>query len=322
MAEKELEGADALEMEEAAPAADTGAEPQVETEADPVDESAQDDVEGRRKDTPEQADKNRRIALRQEREERRRVERERDELRVQMARIAERTDLLLQDRYATYAAQQQQAPQQDPEPDPTVDPIGHQQWMSRQWNQARQASEWQTAAYQQQVAYQQQAAQQYQAEEQVVGKAVQQWNEAVQERPELNEAIDHVRRSLAAEYATYGYAGPALQQAVLAAERQHIITAARLGMPIDEYAVRVAQSRGWSRGQRMNENANAARGNASAQVERAARARDAGQSLSRAGGGAQAGQAMTAQRLASLSDEEFAQFRSKNPNAFRRMMGG
>lgn len=327
----ENEGAEALPQEtDIAPAgADNEPEPAEGEGVEGADADAKGNIEDRQrpKDSPDQAERNKTIALRRERDEQRQLKRERDELRDNLARLRERTDILLRDRQAPQA--QPQPGDQDAEPDPTLDPIGHQQWMSRQWQAQKREQQEANQAWQRQQNEQQTRQREHQQSEAVVGRVNAEFIQAAQERPELSEALQAFRVSVNNELQTYGLFGQALENERLRVEREHILNADRLGVPIDDYVIRLATARGWNaQGQRMNgqngqgSGANGdGQGDAATQVQRQARARDAGQSLSRAGGSA-AGGAMTADRLLKMSDDEFADYRAKNPSQYRRLMGG
>lgn len=313
----ENEGATASAIEQDIAPANADEQPAATDAADPADETAQDAVEGRDSGDPDRRhERNRERAIR-EREQHRRTERELQETREQLARLAERTDIMLRDRQAPAPAQ----PQGYQPPDPTVDPVGATQWVMQNQIAQQRAQQEQYQAWQRQQAVQAEQQRAWQKSEQAVARVNQEFMQASREKPEINEALQYVRGSIANELQLYGYTGQALEQERLRIEREHILQADRLNVPIDEYVSNLASTRGWQR-TAMNGNGRAQQQATGAdQVKRAAQARDAGQSLSRAGGTPAAG-AMTAERLMKMTPEEFDEYRTKNPTRYRQIMGG
>lgn len=277
------------------------------------------------------------IALRQARDETKAEKKARQELEQRYARLETNTNRILEKLFGEQQAEQQQA---DPEPSgdpnsPDFDPIGRLAW------QDRKLAELQNYVVSQ--ANQQQAiSQEFNSFQTAYNTVSHQFAQAVQTKPELADAYQHVLRSYAYEYAVNGIEGMLQDGSIIPGSqldntlKQHEATIIaycyQTGRPIDDYLTGLAYSRGWQApapqpGQEQDtrtaeERARDERGRFVKSEDRTAQiaqSQNANRSLSQ-GSGAPT-KKMTAKELAEMSEEEmWAEFKRNPGKQFDRAM--
>ncbi|MEP0150004.1 hypothetical protein [Roseibium sp.] len=233
------------------------------------------------------------------------------QIREQMARMEERTNVILQQ----ISGQRQEAKDQG-EPDPFTsmpddnDPMGQLAWLknhvvsdAKQRQQVEQQSR-QQSQWQQQV-------------EHIVSEASREFNSEAQHDPSVGDAYNHLRQSMANQFAVIGLAGRELETAMERHEQEHILTARSRNIPIGAYIKGMAAARGW---QAQAPQQQAQPGNDGQQLQRQAEAQDRHMSLSSASGG-EPPKPITAKDLAGMSDKAFQEFIKKNPAKVDELMG-
>jgi hypothetical protein len=124
-----------------------------------------------------------------------------------------------------------------------------------------------------------------------------------QEKPDYDDAINHVIHMRANELALYGLA-PAQIQRTIAEEATEIIrSAVQQGRDPAELGYQIALSRGYRPAEGDGKTEAKPNGGAQATIDAIARAKASGKSLGSGGGGSP--KALTAEALAALSDDEF-----------------
>jgi hypothetical protein len=132
-----------------------------------------------------------------------------------------------------------------------------------------------------------------------------------QEKPDYDDAINHVIHMRANELALYGLAPAQIQQTIAEEATEIIRSAVQQGRDPAELGYQIALSRGYqialSRGYRPAEGDGKTEakpnGGAQATIDAIARAKASGKSLGAGGGGSP--KTLTAEALAALSDDEF-----------------
>ena len=287
--EPDVEGEDVSEEEQDSEGTEVKAEEKAETE----------DAEKE----PEKPRKDQRVPLRKLQEEvnaRRELEKQHEALKEQWARADERLKALFQEK--------QPEPAKEPEkPDPTTDPIGFIQWQQQQLEQV--------------AATQRQTQEEYQRQAQInaIDQAYKQsWSVFATETPDALDAYGHYIAVTQRMLERRGFTGDALQQQVQNEERRVALQALQANVSPAEWIYEDAKMMGYAPKAAAAPNDTAKK--AEADIERREKAANASRSLSSAGG--ERASMPTVAELASMSDEEFAEFEKRNPRAFKKLMGG
>lgn len=221
-------------------------------------------------------------ALHEERARRKRAEEDLRALRERMAYFEGQA-----------AARKPPEPQEPDLPNPEDDPIGaikaQQEFIRRQIASRRDMDQ------QQQVARQQQ---------ELISSATIEWDAYKRENPDAEQAYKHIRETRGRELLLMGVEPARANQILNAEEFQAMQAARRSGRNIGEYVVELAQYRGWQK----------------PTPQPRQDGKEAAKSLSGLGGSPTG--PMTAERLASMTVEEFEAYQTKNPATVRRLMGG
>lgn len=253
-------------------------------------------------------------AVRAEREEKKAIRAEKEEMAKKLAVLEDRWNLMLN------AQQQQQQPQPeqpDPEPDPNVDIFAHNAWMARQ----QQRLNAQLAEMQKQAQQQAEAAQAQRAEAEI-------WNDwrqsAAAEKaanPEFEGALKFMSERRVRELAAYGEYNPQFrtQQGILnqinAELKGVILDARRNGISPAKAIFQLAKSWGYAPAPKPTEDPARA-------VEALARNVDAETSMSGTGG-SRPNSGPTAKDIADMSPDEFeAWFAKHGESGFKRIARG
>ena len=249
-------------------------------------------------------------AFHQERERRKTVERERDDLREKVARGDERMRLLteaIQQRGATPAAAPVEAPKV---PDPNEDIFGYVQHLQAEIAALRGGVQQQTESQRQE----REAAV-------VVNDYKADLNRFAATEPAFADAFRHVMQSRAAEYAALGVPEAQIHEALGQDEFQIALQARQQGVSAAERIFQIAKARGFA--PKAPEPAPAPAAPAESAADRAARVSAGqagpGRSLS-AAGGAPAGE-VTLEALAAMNERDFEAFAAKNPRRLEQLMG-
>lgn len=281
--------------------ADDAAEDDVSASEDTKDRSESED-----KEQPAEKERRGRVPLRQfrqEEERRKAAEREAQTLREQAARFDERLRMI-------YAAQQQQPEEKDEAPDPSQDPIGAIQWQQRQIEAQRQAYE----------------QQQQQAREQAIISQIdngyrRSFAEFSAEKPDAPLAYQHFTNALGAYFENLGVPEAQIDALVIQEERRLAYQAAQRGQNPAQIVYEMARKFGYSPAPQESQDREAIE-KAEKDIDRRQKAAAASKSISNASG-SRGGRMPSAQELISMSDEEFAEMRSKmSDREFRRIAGG
>lgn len=274
---------------------------EAEVEAPEVEAKEEAETEDAETEKPEKP-KDKKVSynsLHAERERRKELERKNAELQEQFARADERLRMLFQ-------AQQPEQPRQPTVPDPKDDPIGFMEWQKGEVE--RLASE----QRQQQEAYQQQA------QINAIDTAYKQsWAVFNTERPDALDAYQHFVNVTAAYLEMQGVPQQQINDLVQNEERKITVAAMQRGMNPAELIYEKAKTFGYM--PKAAPEAETAR-KAEADIDRRQKAAVASKSLSSAGG--TKANTPSAMDLASMSDEEFEEFRARNPRAYKQIMGG
>jgi len=282
-------------------------ENEVEDDVSTDDVHASDDTKDRSEnEQPEQKERRGRVPLRQfrqEEERRKSAEREAQTLREQAARFDERLKMI-------YAAQQQNEQPKDEAPDPSQDPIGAIQWQQRQIEAQRQAYE------------QQQRTQQEQAVISQIDNGYRRaFHEFSAETPDAPLAYQHFTNALGKYFETLGVPEAQIDALVVQEERKLAYQAAQRGQNPAKIVYEMARQFGYAPAPQETQDREAIE-KAEKDIDRRQKAAAASKSISNASG-SRGGRAPSAQELISMSDEEFAEMRSKmSDREFRRIAGG
>ncbi|WP_311274799.1 hypothetical protein [Methylobacterium sp. WCS2018Hpa-22] len=251
-------------------------------------------------------------AFHQERERRKAVERERDEARLQYARMEERLKVLTEG--ARPAAAAQAAPEPETPPDPNEDIFGYAKYLEKQIQDIRTGQTQMTEA--------QKAEREAQAQEAERGQVLNSYRGDVQRvmaaQPEFAQAYEHLFQGRIAELKVYGMSEADAVKAVRDDEFGLVQAAIAAGQSPAERILQLAKVRGFA-----PKPAEAAAAPAESPAEKAARisrGQAASKSLSVAGGAA-AGE-LTLEMLANMSEAEFDRVSAQNPVRVRALMGG
>jgi len=291
--------------EKEAPAEDEGDDVEddvVEAEAEAPETEAKQDA-----DEPEKPKKDGRVALRKlraEEERRKTAEREAAQLREQFARADERLRML----YQANQPQTQAEPEQPP--NPTEDPIGAIQWQQRQIELQRQAYE------QQQVAQREQA-----IISQIDNGYRRAFTDFASETPDAPDAYTHFTNALGKYFENLGVPEAQIDALVVQEERRLAYQAAQRGQDPAEIVYSLARQFGYQP-KSQKEASQEAVEKAEKDIDRRQKAAPASKSLSSASG-SRGGRQPSMAELASMTDEEFSDMRSKmSDREFRRLAGG
>lgn len=287
--------------------------PEPEAEEEEVEaeepEAKADDAETDEPEAEERPKKDGRVALRKfraEEERRKAAEKQAAELREQFARADERLKLLAQ-------AQQPPQPQEEPPPDPAVDPIGALQWQQKQIEAQRQAAE-----------QQQRSAQEQAVISQIDAGYRRAFSEFSTATPDAPEAYQHFTSALGNYFQMLGVPDAQIDALVVQEERKLAYQAAQRGQNPAEIVYNLAKQFGYQpKAKSEVETAtDEAVEKAEKDIDRRQKAAAAAKSLS-AAGGSRGGRMPSMAELASMSDEEFADMRSRmSDREFRRLAGG
>ncbi|SFG65068.1 hypothetical protein [Methylobacterium gossipiicola] len=257
-------------------------------------------------------------AFHQERERRKAVERERDEFRVQMARMEERLRIASEGAQAQApAAQAPQAPAQPATPpDPNEDIFGAYAHLQAELAALKAG---QTQLTEAQKAEQAQRAEAAQRNEVLTG-----YRSDVQRvmaaRPEFADAYEHLFSSRIQELKLLGVPEADAVQAVREEEFGIAQAAIQAGQSPAERLMQIAQIRGFAPKAAAPAAPVAPAETPAEKTARIAKGQAASLSLSSAGG-APAGE-LTLEMLASMSEADFAKMEKANPARVRALMGG
>lgn len=278
--------------DEAVPSESEAEQPQ-EAETEPAEAESEDDQQQRRSRTVPVA------ALQEERTRRQQLEADNRRLAEERARFDERLRVIQE----MYAPQQQ--PQ--PEPDEQVDPIGTITHLRERLARLEQGNQQYSAERQAQVQVEQLAA--------AAGQDVQAFKNKI---PDYMEAFNYWATNRAAELQSFGVPPQQLDAVLRQEQLQIAANAFQRGVSPAQTLYQVARARGFKPG---NGSISEGQDNPAAeQVERIATGQQRNQTLSGTGGGS-ALSAMTAQRLANMSMDEFAEWTAKNPRRTDQLLG-
>ncbi|WP_020094979.1 hypothetical protein [Methylobacterium sp. 285MFTsu5.1] len=260
-------------------------------------------------------------ALHEERERRKAVEKERDELRERFARGDERLRILSEamQRPAT-PAQPAAAPEPVKVPDPAEDIFGYAKHLEQQIEALRtgqtQITESQKKAEESRRANDER--------NEVIGFYQQDLRTAIQADASVADAYEHLFAGRVAELTLFGMAQKDAIEAVREEEFNLAQTARQRGQSPAAMIAALAKSRGFAPKAPEPAPAPAAAAPAETAVERAARAAAGqagpGRSLSAAGG--QPAGEITLETLSSMSEADFEKLMASNPARIRALMGG
>ena len=251
-------------------------------------------------------------ALHAEREERKRVE---QALATSKREWEAKFNTILSE--LTKASQERRAPaQSEPEidlgPDPAVDPIGAAIWLREQRAaDLRRQREWEARQAEQNKTQEAQK-KEWEAFTNDLAASNRDWEETITHFPEMNQVLDGLRESFKREFVALGWHGPQLIQKLNELEAQHAVYARRSGKHIGEYVAQLAAARGVQMPQRQapsngddgdDEKPNG-KGDGAAEIERLAKAQDAAENLSAAGGGAPGNTKMSFDSFDRMSQKE------------------
>lgn len=290
--------------EKEAPVEAESDESDVDGVAEPDEDVSETEAEA---EQPEKPKKDGRVALRKlraEEERRKTAEREAAQLREQFARADERLRMLYQ------ASQPQQQPQDEAPPDPKADPIGAIEWQQRQIELQRQA-------YEQQQATQRERA----IISQIDNGYRQAFTEFSSEKPDAPSAYQHFTNALGKYFENLGVPEAQIDALVVQEERKLAYQAAQRGQNPAEIVYNLAMQFGYQP-KAADAGAQEAVEKAEKDIDRRQKAAAASKSLSSAGG-SRGGRNPSMAELASMTDEEFADMRSRmSDKEFRRLAGG
>jgi len=277
-----------------------------------TDKPAESDPAGKMPDPAAEADKQPTTvpirALHEEREEKKALRAEREEMSRKLA--------VLEDRWATLLSMQQQQdqaqPAEDPEPDPNKDIFAHNAWLKRQFDklngtlterqqqeqQARQAAEGEQRVWS--FWHQDAAAYKAQAPE---------FEDAVKWASEFRSSQLKAMASLYPQFANE----QGIAQQINTELRDLVLTAAKNGISPAKAVHDLAKSWGFK--------GKAPEPDQTKVIADANKGADAEKSLSAMGGSAAPGP-KSAEEVASMSDSDFAAWLEKNPKGFKRLMAG
>jgi hypothetical protein len=283
------------------------AEEEIEAKAPEIDEPETDEAETE-PEAEERPKRDGRVALRKlraEEERRKTAEKEAFQLREQFARADERLRMLYQ-----ASQSQQQPPQDETAPDPKADPIGAIEWQQRQIEMQRQAYE------------QQQTAQREQAIISQIDNGYRRaFTEFASDAPDAPEAYQHFTNALGKYFENLGVPEAQIDALVVQEERKLAYQAAQRGQNPAEIVYNLAKQFGYQSKPAESDSKEAVE-KAEKDIDRRQKAAPASKSLSSASG-SRGGRNPSMAELASMTDEEFSEMRSRmSDKEFRRLAGG
>lgn len=274
-------------------------EPALEAEAEePATEQEQ---PGQQKTVPHKA-------LHAEREEHKRTKSELIEARERLARLDERTNMILAQMNQRQQPEQEQT-QANPLgeiPDATVDPVGAIAWVTQQIAAQKQAEQEQVRQYQEQQQYEQQA-------NAAIREADVVLTQAVQQDATVQEAFEFATNAVKSEIARMGYSGQQADQLFQQELVKFAANAPRDPQGIAERAKAVARYYGWTP-QAANQQQSPAD-----KITQLQKAVPANRSLSQASGKSTN---LSAADIDSMSDGEFSEWLSKGGDAAWKRANG
>jgi hypothetical protein len=255
-------------------------------------------------------------AMHEEREKRKGLQRQIEQERIERARLEERTNLILR-QLQGYGPQPQQQPEPPKVPDPEEDVFG----AVKHLLQKQQATEAQIEAYKQQELQRRQQAQHFEG---LTGALRHHESRAREQVSDYDDAMKYFADVRAADLRAQGYTdNRAINQEITRQDLQHIDYALRNRADPAALAYQRAIALGYKKAAPAPavEQPRAPDGKfAPSDLSRVAAGQAASKTL--AGGGArEGGVVIDAKALASMSESEFEEFRTKNPKAYDRLMG-
>lgn len=230
-------------------------------------------------------------------ERRKAAEKERDEARDRMARLEERTRLLLDEQ------QQQSKPEAKVEeeiPDPDGDPMKVIKWARDEILARKKADADQAATSERQT-----------QEQRVWNETSERVNTAYTQAsaadPAIVEAHNAYRQSIGEELLAMGYTKPQALEEINRVENQHLIHIDQNRLEVGEYIKTLAKARGWRPASPPPAEVPPAAAN-----DKLDKARQAGASLGSSGGAVANTGAITPQMLADMPEDEFRAYMEKN----------
>lgn len=256
-------------------------------------------------------------AFHQERELRKAAQRERDEFRVNLARLEERLRMVTEGGAAQPAAAAAAAPTQpETPPDPNEDIFGYAKYLEKQIQDIRAG---QTQLTEAQKADQERATEATQRNE-VLTSYRGDVQRVMAAQPEFAQAYEHLFSSRITELKLLGVPEAQAVQAVRQEEFEIAQHAIQAGQSPAERLMQIAKIRGFAPKAAEPAAAAAPAETATEKAARIAKGQAASLSLSSAGG-APAGE-ITLEMLASMSEADFAKMEKANPARVRALMGG
>ena len=256
-------------------------------------------------------------AFHQERELRKAAQRERDEFRVNLARMEERLRMVTEGGVAQPAAAATAAPAQpETPPDPNEDIFGYAKYLEKQIQDIRAGQTQLTEAQKAEQAQRTEATQRNEVLTSYRGDV----QRVMAAKPEFAEAYEHLFAGRIAELELLGVPKADAVQAVRDEEYGIAQAAIQAGQSPAERLMQLAKLRGFAPKAAEPVPAAAPAETATEKAARIAKGQAASLSLSSAGG-APAGE-ITLEMLASMSEADFAKMEKANPARVRALMGG
>lgn len=294
------------EPQAAEPTSEAGSEPKLKTGEIDDDEGIYVDADGKTRSVltgkfvPH-------AALHKERERRKSVETDYHAMREQMARAQERLAVLNEVISASEAPAQ--APKSNEPPDPEQDIFAYVKWQNEQLTELRQAKQQET-----------EQAKARQMTQQVENLYRQDAMRFAQQTPDFSDAYQYVAQSYASELKALGYSDPQIHQRMIQEEGQLVVEALQRQLSPAQVIYERAKARGYTKKEAAPAAA-APQQNGQQKLESIQKAQKTQTSLSGAGGSA--GEGLTVEALANMSEDEFANVYQKlGKTKFRQMMGG
>jgi hypothetical protein len=246
-------------------------------------------------------------ALHKERERRKAVESEYLTVREKMARAEERLAVLNEVLQQPAQPQTAQVPEQEEMPDPEKDIFAYVKWQAKEIERLKQATTQQVERTQQQEGLQQ-----------LQRAYVQDAQTFATQKPDFKDAYSHLANSRARELAALGYNEQQIRSQLTQEETQIVAQAFQQRKSPAAVLYEQALARGYTpkQAQQIAQAPNPAQ-----KLETVAKGQQTQRSLSGAGGSA--GEGLTVEALANMSEEEFAATAKKLGRAnLRSLMGG
>lgn len=293
-----------IEGEDIAPAPDLTAEAQ--SEPTPVAEPASEDEEAAQAAAAEEAAEKKSETVphktfHYERERRKAAEKDAADTRERMARLEERTKLILEGQIKPAEAK----PEAPAIPDPEKDPLAAIKWVHEQIAAQNKSQAEKTAQEAQQTEQQREWQQTYE-------RVNRDYSMATEADPTVTEAHNALRQSLGAELTeVYGLSQQDALQEMQRIENQHLAHVAQHGLEIGDYIKKLARTRGWRPAEAASVPAAVPAAPAKPN-DKLEQARAAGASLGASGGAVANSGVITPQMLADMPEDEFQAYMNKN----------